>query len=170
MPVWSSAAGQQAPSSSKPPPPPSNSSSSPSSPFPNFIHAMTASGLSPRAALSEAKEMLGPGTDTSSATLAHIMWALAHNPAYQDALFGDLARAGFPQTMSGGNSLDAVPKLKACVKEGVRWAGAAAAMLPRVVPDGGVVLEGVWVPGGVRGFPRVLCRRRRRRGGGTDMA
>ncbi|KKY15407.1 putative benzoate 4-monooxygenase cytochrome p450 [Diplodia seriata] len=115
---------------------------------------MTSSGLSPRAALSEAKEMLGPGTDTTSATLAHILWALAHNPAYQDDLFGDLARAGFPQSMNGtGNGggssgLDAVPTLKACVKEGVRWAGAAAAMLPRVVPDGGVVLEGVWVPGG----------------------
>ncbi|KAL1614702.1 hypothetical protein SLS54_009575 [Diplodia seriata] len=85
---------------------------------------MTLSGLSPRAALSEAKEMLGPGTDTTSATLAHILWALAHNPGYQDDLFGDLARAGFPQSMNGtGNGggssgLDAVPTLKACVKEG----------------------------------------------------
>lgn len=97
--------------------------------------------------------MLGPGTDTTSASLAHMLWALAHNSGYQDELYGDLAAAGFPQNMSGGGGLDAVPKLKACVKEGVRWAGAAAAMLPRVVPEGGVEVVGGgrgWLPGGVR--------------------
>ncbi|KAK0609856.1 Cytochrome P450 monooxygenase yanH, partial [Lasiodiplodia hormozganensis] len=117
-----------------------------SSPFPNFIRVMLKSGLAPQSALSEAKEMLGPGTDTTSASLAHILWALAHNSAYQDELYGDLSAAGFPTHMGG---LEAVAKLKACVKEGVRWAGAAAAMLPRVVPEGGVELVGgTWVPGG----------------------
>lgn len=123
---------------------------------------MLKSGLAPQSALSEAKEMLGPGTDTTSASLAHILWALAHNGGYQDELHGDLAAAGFPQNMGGGGGgLDAVPKLKACVKEGVRWAGAAAAMLPRVVPEGGVELVGgTWVLGGVRTVDRgpVVCR------------
>lgn len=47
------------------------------------------------------------------------------------------------------SSLENIPRLKACVKEGIRWAGAAAAMLPRVVPQGGVELCGKFIPEGV---------------------
>lgn len=108
---------------------------------------MVRSGLAPQSALSEAKEMLGPGTDTTSASLAHILWALAHNPQYQDELFDELSKRAFPEDMS---SLDGIPKLKASVKEGIRWAGAAAAMLPRVAPKEGVDLCGKFIPGGVR--------------------
>ncbi|GJC83564.1 cytochrome P450 monooxygenase yanH [Colletotrichum liriopes] len=46
------------------------------------------------------------------------------------------------------SALENVPRLKACVKEGIRWAGAAAAMLPRVVPQGGVELCGKFIPEG----------------------
>lgn len=104
------------------------------------------SGLHPQTALSEARENLGPGTDTTSASLAHILWALAHNPQYQDKLRQELSKVGFPTDMT---SLEAVPRLKATVKEGIRWTGAAAAMLPRIVPAEGVTLEGFFLPGGV---------------------
>ncbi|EKG17548.1 UcrQ [Macrophomina phaseolina MS6] len=113
--------------------------------MPNFIRVMVRSGLAPQSALSEAKEMLGPGTDATSASLAHILWALAHNPQFQEELYSDLSKAGFPEHMS---DLEGIPKLKACVKEGIRWAGAAAAMLPRVVPKDGVELCGKFIPGG----------------------
>jgi len=111
---------------------------------------MIASRLPAPSALSEAKEMLGPGTDTTSATLAHIFWALAHDNSYQDALFQDLANAKWPSDMS---SLESIPRLRAAVKEGIRWTGAAAAMLPRVVPAGRFTLAGVYIPGGVS----LLC-------------
>lgn len=114
--------------------------------FPNFIQCMVKSGLAPQSALSEAKEMLGPGTDTTSASLAHILWALAHNPEYQEELYQDLLAADFPADI---NSLEAIPRLRACVKEGIRWTGAAAAMLPRIVPPAGVELFGRFLPGGV---------------------
>jgi cytochrome P450 len=110
---------------------------------------MLASRLPAPSALSEAKEMLGPGTDTTSATLAHILWALAHDTSYQDALVHDLADAQWPTDMS---SLESISRLRAAVKEGIRWTGAAAAMLPRVVPEGGVVLAGTFIPGGVSLF------------------
>ena len=110
---------------------------------------MIASQLPAPSALSEAKEMLGPGTDTTSATLAHILWALAHDISYQDTLFQDLAEAKWPNDMA---SLESLPRLKAAVKEVIRWTGAAAAMLPRVVPEGGVTLAGIYIPGGVS-FP-----------------
>ena len=110
---------------------------------------MVQSGLPYQSALSEAKEMLGPGTDTTSATLAHIIWALAHNVRYQEELRRELATVNFPTDMTG---LENIAKLKASVKEGIRWTGAAAAMLPRVTPPGGVTLDGKFIPGGVRPF------------------
>lgn len=116
------------------------------SPFPNLIKVMISAGVPTQTALSEAKENLGPGTDTTSASLAHILYALSRNPVYQQKLYEDIARLGFPTDMS---SLENIPRLRACVKEGIRWAGAAAAMLPRVVPQGGVELCGKFIPEGV---------------------
>ncbi|OBR06629.1 TRI11 protein [Colletotrichum higginsianum IMI 349063] len=115
------------------------------SPFPNLINVMVSAGVPTQTALSEAKENLGPGTDTTSASLAHILYALSRNTTYQKKLYQDLARVGFPTDMS---ALESIPRLKACVKEGIRWAGAAAAMLPRVVPEGGVELCGKFIPEG----------------------
>lgn len=115
---------------------------------PNLIRVMVSSGLARETALSEAKENLGPGTDTTSASLAHIVFALSRNPLYQEELYADLARAGFSTDMS---TLEGIPRLKALVKEGIRWAGAAVAMLPRIVPAGGVELHGKFIPQGVRG-------------------
>ncbi|OKL64145.1 hypothetical protein UA08_00888 [Talaromyces atroroseus] len=112
----------------------------------NLIYTLTQSGLPPETALSEAKENLGPGTDTTSATLAHIIWALGQNIRFQDQLYEDLESIGFPTSIA---SLEVVPKLRACVKEGIRWAGAAAVMLPRVVPQGGVELHGKFIPEGI---------------------
>ncbi|RSL68920.1 hypothetical protein CEP54_002506 [Fusarium duplospermum] len=112
---------------------------------PNLIQSLCKSGLHAETALSEAKENLGPGTDTTSATLAHILWALAQNPDYQKALNEDLAAISFSTDMT---TLESVPRLQACVKEGIRWAGAAAAMLPRIVPPGGIELHGKFIPEG----------------------
>ncbi|KAJ4247199.1 hypothetical protein NW762_013338 [Fusarium torreyae] len=110
---------------------------------PNLIQTLCNAGLPPETALSEASENLGPGTDTTSATLAHILWALAHNPTFQDALYQDLAAVSFATDMT---TLENIPRLQACVKEGIRWAGAAAAMLPRIVPPGGIELHNTFIP------------------------
>ena len=119
---------------------------------------MIRSKLPPMSALSEAKEMLGPGTDSTGITCAHILWGLAHTIGFQDDLARDLSTAGWP---TGLSELERVLRLKAAVKEGIRWASAAAAMLPRVVPEGGVTLAGIFIPGGVsdlKGFvnPSIL--------------
>ncbi|KAK7409080.1 hypothetical protein QQX98_008741 [Neonectria punicea] len=113
--------------------------------FPNLIQVMVNSGLPSETALSEAKENLGPGTDTTSGSLAHILYALGHNSSYQDALYEDLKQVGFSTEMS---TLESISRLRACVKEGIRWAGTAAAMLPRIVPEGGAELLGRHIPQG----------------------
>lgn len=115
---------------------------------------MVSSGVDKWTALSEAKENLGPGTDTTSASLAHILFALSLNPLYQQKLYEDIARVGFSTDMS---FLENIPRLRALVKEGIRWAGAAAAMLPRIVPAGGIELHGKFIPEGVR-LPRAVLK------------
>jgi hypothetical protein len=64
----------------------------------------------------------------------------------QDELFLELEQANWPTDMA---ALESIPLLVACVKEGIRWTGAAAAMLPRIVPKGGSLLGGKYVAGGV---------------------
>ena len=120
---------------------------------PNLIHVLVGSGLPPLTALAEAKENMGPGTDTTSATLAHILWALAHNVEFQEALHDDLSSVLFSSDMT---TLEGVPRLRACIKEGIRWTGAAAAMLPRIVPEGGVEICGTFFPANVRVFLFLL--------------
>ncbi|KAF7952978.1 hypothetical protein EAE96_006200 [Botrytis aclada] len=113
------------------------------SPFPNLVQTMVNSNLSPSTALSEATENLGPGTDTTSATLAHILWALGSNTGFQDELFQDLAEVSFSTDMT---TLEGIPRLRACAKQGIRWTSAATAMLPRLVPEGGAVFYGHFLP------------------------
>ncbi|PYI01151.1 benzoate 4-monooxygenase cytochrome p450 [Aspergillus sclerotiicarbonarius CBS 121057] len=111
----------------------------------SFLKVMANNRMSEQSALSEAKEMLGPGTDTTSATLAHILYALSLNQSFQQELVSDLEAASWPVDMT---ALESIPRLRACVKEGIRWTGAAAAMLPRIVPKEGYVLAGKHLPGG----------------------
>ncbi|KGO53238.1 Cytochrome P450 [Penicillium expansum] len=111
----------------------------------SFLKVMAGERISPESALSESKEMLGPGTDTTSATLAHILWALSLNQSLQDDLVSDLNAANWTTDMT---ELESIPRLTACVKEGIRWTGAASAMLPRIVPTGGSLLAGKQLPGG----------------------
>ncbi|KAF7883331.1 uncharacterized protein EAF02_005251 [Botrytis sinoallii] len=115
----------------------------PTSPFPNLVQTMINSNLPSSTALSEATENLGPGTDTTSATLAHILWTLRSNPDFQEELFQDLAAVSFPTDMT---TLEGIPRFWACKKEGIRWTGAAAAMLPRLVPEGGAEFYGNFLP------------------------
>ncbi|KAJ5094592.1 Cytochrome P450 [Penicillium angulare] len=112
----------------------------------SFLAAMAGSRISTQSALSEAKEMLGPGTDTTSATLAHILWALSLNQSLQNTLVSELENLKWPTDMT---ALESIPLLVACVKEGIRWTGAAAAMLPRIVPRGGTLFDGQYLPKGV---------------------
>jgi cytochrome P450 len=112
----------------------------------SLINVLIGAGLTEGEAVSEAKENLGPGTDTTSATLAHILWAISHDVRLQSQLYAQLDSRGFPQRLE---DLETIPLLSACVKEGIRWAGAAAAVMPRVVPQSGAELLGVYLPPGV---------------------
>jgi cytochrome P450 len=87
--------------------------------------------------LSEAKENLGPGTDTTSATPAHIIWTLGYNVQFQELLHRDAQNINISESIS---DLEAVPQLRASVKEGIRCAGAAAVTIACVI----TLFQNVW--------------------------
>jgi cytochrome P450 len=119
--------------------------------FNNMINTFVMSGLPSHLALSEACETLGPGTNATSSSLAHTLWALAHNHDFQEKLRQDLADAGFPTDFL---SLAKIPRLLACIKEGIRWTGASCGLLPRIVQQEALELPcGVPLPRGVRICP-----------------
>ncbi|KAG0156769.1 hypothetical protein PDIDSM_3950 [Penicillium digitatum] len=84
-------------------------------------------------------------SEVSFLKLAHILWAVSLNQSLQDDLFSNLEAANWTTDMT---KLESIPRLTACVKEGIRWTGAASAMLPRIVPPGGSLLAGKQIPGG----------------------
>jgi hypothetical protein len=96
-------------------------------------------------------EMLGPGTDTNFATQAHILWALAHDFSYQGAPMHSLTETRCPAKKI---SLESILRPRAAVKEGTRWIGAAAATLPKIVPEDSVVFGSSFLPGGICFLPR----------------
>ncbi|KAH9897642.1 cytochrome P450 [Cubamyces lactineus] len=94
-------------------------------------------------AASECMDHLVAGLDTTGDALCFLMYHISH-PALQscqDRLRAELlANPSIP--------LDNLPYLDALVKEGLRVYNPAPVSLPRHVPEGGRVIDGVWLPAG----------------------
>ncbi|EIN12237.1 cytochrome P450 [Punctularia strigosozonata HHB-11173 SS5] len=89
------------------------------------------------------------GTDTTGTTLSWLMWALASHPHVYDTLRAELI-AAFPDPGAFPDlaSLRKLPYLTAVIKEALRRYPATPIYLPRVVPEGGAVHQGHYLPAG----------------------
>lgn len=89
------------------------------------------------------------GSETSGTTLAGIANHLLQNGPVLARLVTEI-RTTFPEefdiTVAAVKDL---PYLNATISEGLRMCNPVAAGLPRVVPQGGATVGGVWLPGGV---------------------
>ncbi|KAI9065996.1 cytochrome P450 [Trametes sanguinea] len=96
-----------------------------------------------KAAASECMDHLVAGIDTTGDGLCFLMYQLSL-PAYhhvQQRLHAELVA-------NPATALDDLPYLDAVVKEGLRVFSPIPMGFPRVVPPGGKVVDGVWLPGG----------------------
>ncbi|KAI0333961.1 cytochrome P450 [Cubamyces sp. BRFM 1775] len=96
-----------------------------------------------RLAASECMDHLVAGLDTTGDALCFLMYHISR-PALQSCQ--DRLREELLANLSV--PLDNLPYLDALVKEGLRVYNPAPVSLPRHVPDGGRVIDGVWLPAG----------------------
>lgn len=94
----------------------------------------------------EAMNIIIAGTDTTGVTLTYLTWAVLQRPELQKALETEVAALGEGFTE---NDLMSLPLLNAVIEETLRLYGAAPSSLPRVVPSGGAILSGHFIPQGV---------------------
>ncbi|QRW01963.1 cytochrome P450 family protein [Ceratobasidium sp. AG-Ba] len=95
-------------------------------------------------------------TETTSSTIAFIMYELAKNPGLVERLYSEL------QTVSGNSELDTLKLLDATIKEGLRFRPPVALTGSRTVGKGGMELLGYFVPEGTVLTTQALsiCRQR----------
>ncbi|KAF5383993.1 hypothetical protein D9757_006970 [Collybiopsis confluens] len=100
----------------------------------------------------EALTLLIAGSDTTSNSTCAILYHLARTPEAQRKLHEELDMAipdveALPVTVNDVKA-DQLPYLDACINEGLRIHSTSALGLPRLVPQGGMTVEGVHFPEG----------------------
>lgn len=105
--------------------------------------------LSPGVITGEIGTIYFAGTDTTSNSLAFITWEVARQKSIQEKLFKELAeKIPDPSQVPALADVETWPYLNAIIKEGLRLYAAAPSHLERVVPAGGTVIQGKYIPAG----------------------
>lgn len=86
------------------------------------------------------------GSDTTAVSLSSILWHLAQSPDALERLRKELDESAVSSTNFA--TLQKLPYLQACIKEGLRLCSATGLPLWRVVPSGGAEIQGQFFPGG----------------------
>lgn len=109
----------------------------------------TGKGLSTPELWGEANVLMIAGSDTTSTTLAATIFYLVRNPRAMEQLKKEV-RDSFNtvEEILSGPRLNELVYLKACIDEALRLAPAVPGAIPREVMEGGVVVDGVFLPAG----------------------
>ena len=95
----------------------------------------------------------GAGVETIGITVSTLICKILDNPGCQEKIQAEIdvaLKAGKLSKMPKLRELqDSLPYLNACLNESLRLHNAIGMPLPRLVPEGGVELEGHFLPAGV---------------------
>jgi cytochrome P450 len=97
----------------------------------------------------ELTNFLIAGTDTTGSALSFMFWDLAGLPEWQERLYKELDTV---ETVNGEfkhDKLINLPVLNSIINESLRYRTNTPSNLPRSVPKGGRVVEGIFLPEGV---------------------
>ncbi|KAJ5263235.1 hypothetical protein N7478_010840 [Penicillium angulare] len=109
----------------------------------------TGKGLSTPELWGEANVLMIAGSDTTSTTLAAVLFYLVRTPKALEKLVKEVRSAfSHVEEIVSGSALNELVYLKACIDEALRLAPAVPGAIPREVMDGGVVVDGVFLPAG----------------------
>lgn len=89
------------------------------------------------------------GSDTTAIALTHIMYHLLRNPTVLSRLRQEINQA-VPNdvAIAPDAAVRSLPYLRACLDESLRLSPPVAFGLNRKTPDGGMYIDGHWIPGG----------------------
>ncbi|KAF7859461.1 uncharacterized protein EAF02_010909 [Botrytis sinoallii] len=89
------------------------------------------------------------GTDTTGATIANALYYILSSPSVSSKLLDELTANGITsQETFDCSRVQRLPYLTAVIKESMRVHTLVPGFLPRIVPDGGVVIDGHFIPAG----------------------
>ncbi|KAJ5225369.1 hypothetical protein N7468_006594 [Penicillium chermesinum] len=109
----------------------------------------TGKGLTTPELWGEANVLMIAGSDTTSTTLAAVLFYLTRNPAALAKLNQEVRNAfASVEDIVSGTQLNELVYLKACIDEALRLAPAVPGAIPREVMQGGAVVDGVLLPAG----------------------
>ncbi|OJI96135.1 hypothetical protein ASPVEDRAFT_157352 [Aspergillus versicolor CBS 583.65] len=103
------------------------------------------------AVLSMATSNIFGGSDTTAIALRAIIWCVLKNPRCKEKLVEEInerrrnGQLSFPVALEEAENM---PYLQACMYEALRLHPAVGMSLPRVVPDGGIEIDGRFIPAG----------------------
>jgi cytochrome P450 len=98
---------------------------------------------------------IGAGSDTTAVTLSSALYYLYMNPEKLEKLRHEIDQKAKQGTISDPLTFQEaqdMPYLQAVIKETLRIHPAVGTILPRVVPQGGMELSGIYFPEGVCDF------------------
>lgn len=100
------------------------------------------------------------GSDSVGTTMRTIMFNLLSNSHTMSRLYDELRSANLSSPYPKFSEVNALPYLDACMWEGVRMHPPFALPFERVVPEGGITIQGHFIPAGtnVGGSPYVVNR------------
>lgn len=121
---------------------------------PHYYHErLVAAGVSQAETAAQSKAIVFAGADSTAVMLATTLFHLVQNASARDRLRAELElytaqahSSGKVQTQR--TTVDGLPFLRACVKEGLRLGMANPTRLTRVVPKSGLLVDGVMLPAG----------------------
>ncbi|KXS94371.1 hypothetical protein AC578_2517 [Pseudocercospora eumusae] len=106
-------------------------------------------GLTQAELLTEVNLLMSAGTDTSTAALENTVFFLCKHPKIQDRLRKELDDAMEEPGIPSWRTVSNIPYLRAVIDESLRLRAASRIGLPRIVPPGGRVIAGQYIPGDV---------------------
>ncbi|RMZ79609.1 hypothetical protein DV737_g3312, partial [Chaetothyriales sp. CBS 132003] len=124
-------------------------------------YADTKTGIRPTSAelKGDALSLLGAGADTVATVLSAALFYLSRNPLALRCVQSEVRSAfNLLDEIQSGPMMDSCSYLNACIEEIIRLSPPVAALLPREVMKGVIMIDGHYVPGGtVIGVPAYVA-------------
>ncbi|EGG12283.1 uncharacterized protein MELLADRAFT_123517 [Melampsora larici-populina 98AG31] len=86
------------------------------------------------------------GADTTRTVMVALFLYLLRSPKHMERLQGELSKA----TDLSSTSLSKISYLDACIKEAMRLQPPSPANIQRITPDEGMMIDGIFIPGGTK--------------------